>query len=217
VATVAQVISQGKLGPGTPSALGSLESRLPEGTQMELVLTTPGITVPAAALAALAGPAGVVVALVGDITGPRLVSASQAATGLAGLVNSLGGSGGPFASIKRWPGQALASSSGSQVRIRWVKEAPAAQILLASLAALTAGGVAAFLGASVPVILVAAAVVGGLFFLAYPAYQLVAWVVKTVLPGLPGGSSVGLDVLLLGAGVLGVYLLAKGRSHGGHG
>ena len=218
MALVSTVISHGQLGPGSASTLGALENRLPEGTQMELVLNTRGITVTAAVFRQLGGIPGAVVGLVGDIAGPRFVPGNTAAAGLAGLVNALGGSGGPFAGVKRWPGQALAVSSGSQVRIRWVKEAAASQLIIAGLAGLTAAAAAVVLGASVPVILAAAIAVGGLFFLAYPVYQLLAWVVQSTKQVIHGISAspvgrVGLDLALVGGGLLAVVLIAKGVSH----
>lgn len=220
MATVAKTLSSGKLGPGSASALGALENGMPEGTQMELVLQAQGVTIPAAGLIALGGVAGAAVALLGNIGGPMAVNANQVATGLAGLVNALGGHGGPLAGLKRWAGQPLAVSSGGQVRIRWVKEAPASQLILTTIAGLTAAGAAFLLGYGLPVIIAAAIVVGGIFFLAYPVYQLVAWVVQQVnkiihsLPSLPGGSA-ALDLALVGGGLLAVILIAKGVSHHG--
>lgn len=220
MATVSKVISSGTLGPGSASALGARENALPEGTQMELVLNTSGVTVSAEMIQQLGGPAGAIVGLIGDIAGPRFVPGNTAAAGLAGLVNALGGSGGPFAGIKRWSGQALATSSGSQVRIRWVKEAAASQLIIAGLAGLTAAAAAFVLGSSIPVILAAAIAVGGLFFLAYPLYQLLAWVVQQVqqivhnIGALPGGS-LALDLALAGGGLLAFVLIVRGVSHHG--
>ena len=220
MATVSKVISSGTLGAGSASALGAQENKLPEGTQMELVLTAKAITVPAGALIALGGIAGAAVALLGDITGPRLVSGSASASGLASLVNALGSSGGPFAGVKRWAGQALAVSSGSQVRIRWVKEAAASQLIIAGLAGLTAAAAAFTLGYGTPVIIAAAIAVAGLFFLAYPLYQLLAWVVQKVQQIIHGigaspVGSVGLDIALVGGGLFALVLIVKGVSHHG--
>lgn len=209
--TVTKTLASGALGPGTAARVGQLESTLPEGTPCELVIHTKGITLTQTVLAAVAGPVGFAL---GFLTGgSQVVSSATVAQGMADLVNKLGQSGGPLAHVSRQHGHALATSQGGAIHIRWVKESTASDVILSTLAALTAGALAALVTEfSWPVIVAAAVAVGGLLFLALTAFQFLATVTTDVgkaIGTLTGGSVWG-DLALIGGGVFAIILIARG-------
>lgn len=205
--TVTRTLGQGgKLTSATVGQMGQAEATLPEGAQVEWTWTlasVPIVTTLALPFANLFGA-------------PRVVAlGDQVAQGLADIINALGQSGRPFAGMKRWPGQPLASANGSTLTIRWVKESiwtPTVFAVLGGGAALAADF---FVGPSLVVALAIGAIVAVGIYAVMTGWKFIAsWVEHLASPGSGvAGTSILEDVALGGAALLALVLIARG-AHG---